>query len=405
MKAPHLFFILLFICFSTSAQVSFKEGYYINNSNDTIAGLIKDYDWNQNPAEILFKNNETGLERKLQPKDILGFGIKDKVMYSSREVQLDQSEDDINKLSVTRLPDYKVERVFLKVLEKGKASLFEYRTETNTRFYFETDSRDIEMLIFKKYLDQNSKVRENNNFRQQLLNNLSACDELSTSSFKNLTYKEKDLRRLIFKYNTCSGKLEFSQQEKKRKKNFNISLRPGFQLGNFTVANNAGREFDFEQEASFTFGIELEYILPFDKNRWRLILEPTYQSFSSQKEFLVQDFLRRSGEVTYTSIDLPIGLRYYSYLNQNHQIFLNSGVNFGFNVGDNELKADFVPSITKLNHLLSPFIGLGYKFKQKFSAEIRYTFPRDLLYREVYNTSNQKARLTTLAFMIGYKVF
>lgn len=399
------FIFFLFVFYYSTAQVTFTEGYYINTSKDTVAGLIKDYDWNENPKEIRFKSNETGLERKLQPKDILGFVINDKVMYSSREVQLDQSEDDINKLSVTRLPEYQIERVFLKVLEKGKASLFEYKTETNTRFYFETDSKEIEMLIFKKYLDQNSKVRENNNFRQQLLNSLNACDELSTSNFKNLTYKEKDLRRLIFKYNTCSGKLEFSQQEKKRKKNFNISLRPGFQLGNFTVANNAGREFDFEQEASFTFGIELEYILPFDKNKWRLILEPTYQSFSSQKEFLVQDFLRRSGEVTYTSIDLPIGVRYYSYINQNHQIFLNSGVNFGFSVGDNELKADFVPSITKLNHLLSPFIDLGYKFKQKFSAEIRYTFPRDLLYREDYNTTNQKATLTTLAFMIGYRVF
>jgi len=66
------------------------------------------------------------------------------------------------------------------------------------------DRGPIQQLIYKKYLNKFKKVRENNNFRQQLLNALK-CEEVSESKLKNLEYKEKEITELFKIYNSCKA--------------------------------------------------------------------------------------------------------------------------------------------------------------------------------------------------------
>jgi hypothetical protein len=54
---------LVFLCgLKSYTQTTFKPGYYITPHQDTIQGLIKDYDWRGNPDQINFKASKMELK-------------------------------------------------------------------------------------------------------------------------------------------------------------------------------------------------------------------------------------------------------------------------------------------------------------------------------------------------------
>jgi hypothetical protein len=89
---------LVFLCgLKSHTQTTFKPGYYITTNQDTIQGLIKDYDWRGNPDQINFKASKNGAERTLLAKDILLFEILDSSRYDSVNVDIDTSDDKLTE--------------------------------------------------------------------------------------------------------------------------------------------------------------------------------------------------------------------------------------------------------------------------------------------------------------------
>ena len=166
------------------------------------------------------------------------------------------------------------------------------------------------------------------------------------------------------------------------------------------------RDTDFGDKFGFRFGIEAEFILPFNKNKWGIIIEPTYQYYKSEKE---KASVNVSGGhplimASYQSIEVPIGIRHYFYFNDKSKIFANISYVIDF---DNNSSVEYKrPDGSIVNSLTikgsrNIALGMGYKFKDKYSLEMRYQTNRDILSDYAYWHSEYK----TFSILFGYSLF
>lgn len=413
----HLIIIFAQIFYFVSySQNSFNEGYYINNEDQKVEGLIQNDDWRYNPTEFNFKlNNNSKIEKKtLNSVKEFGIGIQKK--YIRVTVKIDKSSNRIQSLTSERDPVFVEETLFLKVLFEGEANLFEYKDKSITRYFYSTKNQDIEQLVYKKYYvakntnSLNRKVDENNFYRTQLWNNLK-CEGLALEKVKNLKYTGNDLINYFVLYNQCLDLEYVSYKPKKAKGSFNFSLRPHINYSSLSIGdenNSSIIDVEFDDEVNIGFGFEIEYMLPLYNQNWSIILEPTYQSYASKKQ--INSNLVSGGilnvEAKYTTINTPLGFRYYLHLDKRSKLFFNTSANFSFYLKSSNNTASVVyrrddgSIINTIDGESAGFnfgFGGGYKLNNKFSLEIRYLTGQDLYAKFVRNSSYK-----TVSFIFGY---
>lgn len=397
--------ILNINCYS---QINFEKGYYINNSDQKIEGLIKNLDWKNNPTQFTFKPSENGENKIINIESAKEFGIYDTSKFVRHHVDIDRSSADINILSPVKEPIFNKEELFLKVMVEGKASLYSYHDRNFKRYFFNKDNAPIEQLVFKKFKTSNNKIGVNNHFKQQLWNNLK-CKDISEKSINNLDYIGKKLLQFFVKYNKCIDS-EFTTFEQKKYDVFNFTLRPGIRSNSLTVNNSISNtsETDFENELGLTIGAEIELIMPFNKNKWALIIEPTYQYFKSEKTRTVNPFdlvipQNIIFNIDYESIELPIGIRHYFFLNNNSKLFVNgsfvldfAGGKSNMNFANTSMRGD--PTVLEIKTGVNSAFGLGYKYNNKYSLELRYFTNRNLF----SNYQFWESKYNSIAVIFGY---
>lgn len=162
------------------------------------------------------------------------------------------------------------------------------------------------------------------------------------------------------------------------------------------------RNFDFDNEITIGLGVELEYILPFNNNKWALILEPTYQYYNTEKTFDTNPRAAvtriETSTVKYASIELPFGFRHYSYLNTNSRVFADFSALIDIPFGTEIKYGDTTYESKSRGGLV---FGLGYSYKNKYSVEVRVFTPRDIL--NDFTAVNSGYRKFSLIF--GYSIF
>ena len=176
----------------------------------------------------------------------------------------------------------KKERYFLKVLVEGNATLYKYENGNDRKYFFETNEKDIEQLVYKEYRVDNY-LKSNDYFRQQLYNHLK-CSDISESKIKNIEYNEKHLIEIFETYNTCINP-DYEQRFKKAKKEkFQLNIRPGISVASLKsyIENSPGYVLEFDKKISWRLGIESEFILPFNNNKWSLLGEVSYQEYKNE---------------------------------------------------------------------------------------------------------------------------
>jgi len=393
MKRIYLLVLLVIISFDCYSQISFEKGYYIDNSGQKIDCLIKNSDWAHTPNEIQFKLETTTEPKTVSVKLIKEFEIFNSLKYVKELVKTDLSGNDVAGLTYNKRAVYKEEQLLLKVLVEGKASLYSYDDGTIKKYFYEKDSSHINQLIFKKYLNADGKIGENNMFRQQLWTDLN-CEDLSVKNIQNINYDENDLVNFFVKYNDCNNS-QFNVFKVDQKKDlFNLTIRPGIDLSSFEL-QYSGQDFDKQSSIiGFRFGIEAELVMPFNKNKWSVLLEPVYQSFKYDKTVYDQKM-----SVESKTLALPVGIRYYFFLNDKSKVFINGSFVMGMSL---DSKVDFengedLDIKTKTNLAL----GVGYNFKSKYSVEFRYFTNTDV----IDGSSSWSSNYNAMSFILGYSIF
>jgi hypothetical protein len=393
----YLSFILISILSSNIySQISFEQGYYIDNSGQKINCQIKNIDWDSNPTEFEYRLSIDDESKTATIKSAKGFGIDNISKYIRSTLDIDRSAENINNLSYDRKPIFKEETLFLKVLVEGKANLYEYKDGNLTRYFYNKESSSIEQLVYKSYKTENNKIGKNNRFKNQLWNDLK-CSSFKINMANNLKYQKNELIDYFAKYNECNNGAYINYEEKQKKDLFNLSFRPGVNISTLSIQNSVSnsRNTDFGSELAFRFGIEAEFIMPFNKNKLALIIEPTYQYFNSEKEITNQNV-----KAEYTSIELPIGVRHYFFLNKNSKFFINGS--FIIDLSSDNSKINFESGtdleIKTRNNLA---FGLGYKHNDRYSLELRYQTSREILSDFVAWNSDYQ----TFSVIFGYSIF
>jgi hypothetical protein len=394
MNKIYILFLITGISFSIdcNSQISYVKGYYINDSNQKINCLIRNVDWRNNPKDFEYKISEQTKKERLTIESVKEFGIDNVSKYIRFDVDIDRSSNYLNLLSNDKDPKFKNEKLFLKVLIEGEASLFKYKDNSITRYFYQTGLLGINQLIFKKYKTTENKVRTNNEFRRQLYNNLK-CSDISIDDLKSIDYGKKGLLEIFKKYNYCNNSEFINFEEKVSSDLFNLNIRPGLNSSSLVIDNNHlnDRRMDYGNELAFRIGLEFEFIMKFNKNKWAVIIEPTYQSFKA-KDKIITNIINPN--VNYKSIELPVGLRHYLFLNNNSKMFINGSFIYDIVLHSQVRNLDTASS----NNFA---MGIGYNYNKKYSVELRYQTKRNLTKGYVLWNSDYK----TISLIFGYTLF
>jgi len=403
LKLVTSFIILNLSCFS---QTIFEKGYYIANSGKKVECLIKNIDWKNNPTEFTYKFSENTQEQQLTITTIQEFGIYNISRYVRFTIRIDRSSQNIRLLSTERQPQFNEEQLLLKVLIEGDASLYQYEEQGLIRYFYSKNGLNTEQLVYKKYKTTSNEISTNNSYKQQLRLEL-VCSDISTNTFNSVSYTKKSLVNLFVKYYECANSA-FVQYGKKVGKNyFNLSIRPGVNLSSLNIRNSAnGRNVDFGSKITLRIGLEAEFILPFNNNKWAIIIEPTYNYYNAEGEMV---YLQTAGStlttnvvVNYKSIEVPFGLRYYIYLQNKAAIFVNASILWDFPIANSSITGERSDIIDLEIRSKPNFVfGVGYQLMDKFNVEFRFGNFRQILNRQ----GPWDGRYSTLSLILGYKVF
>ena len=204
MKSQLLFLFFALLTFSSFGQVTFEKGYFINNENQRIECLVKNYDLHLNPEEFEYKLNETAMPEIGNLMNVKEFGIIGSSRYVRADVKIDVSPWEMDKLSKVRDPEWSERRLFLKVLVEGKATLYLYNGDELFRFFYSVNDTLIRQLIYKEYGIDNTRIATNRKFREQLWIDM-RCENAKMSSVENLDFKKATLEKYFKNYNKCSN--------------------------------------------------------------------------------------------------------------------------------------------------------------------------------------------------------
>ncbi|MDX2069766.1 MAG: outer membrane beta-barrel protein [Haliscomenobacter sp.] len=399
--------IILIFCFSNifaQAQINFEKGYFIDNQGNRKECLIKNNGWQNNPERFQFQeiNGEQILDANLETAQ--EFGISKQFKYIRASAKLDRARDSDKSL------DLEDETLFLKTLVEGQASLYVFRQGNLVQFYFRLNGQPFELLIYKRYLrvvEKESlsgfniaeKVEQDLTYRRQLWEKI-RCEGMGFASVDTTKYREEELIDYFVQYNQCIGSPVVNYADFKPHKDlFNLSIRPGWSLASLSTSDlDDNVDIDFAGAQNFRLGVEVEFFLSFNHNKWAFTIEPNYQSYRASWIRKIPDtaYQQQRISVSYHSIEVPIGLRYYLYSKNPDRWFIDLAGSLNFAI---DSKIDF-ETIDDLRIVPNPNLvaGLGYAHKN-YSIELRGSTKREILRNYLFRESNFRF----LSIVAGYK--
>lgn len=396
MKNIYFTLILFHISFFSIAQIHFEKGYYIDNNGIKHHGLIKNVEWKNNPDQFEFKQNDLSLSEKLHIQEVSEFSVKN-LLYKRFSLPLDRSSSVLGKLDAEKNPVFKIETFFLLLLVEGEQNLYSYNDNTLSRYFFGTNDQDIEQLVYKKYMRNQSEIGTNNLYQQQIASAFK-CQSISQNRIQKTPYKKNELIALFKEYNLCiDPNITFSKKENTG--SFQLSLKTGLILNEFKISSEKDYYqqddfLNFGNSIGFRIGLEAEYTMPFNKNKWAVIFEPTFQYFSDSG----YDYYKEPANINYLALDIPLGLRHYFFLKNNNKLFINASLVLILPLST-EVEISNSNNFLFDNSLNYSF-GFGYKFLKNFSAELQFKGNQSWYYDAGLNERLSKLKMAS--FIVGY---
>lgn len=416
MKKNVLIALFTVISIQSYSQITFDKGYIINEAGNVTSVYIRFNEMTDNPSQIQYKFTPDGEVNTSGLSSIKEFGIGDDYKFTRETVNIDRSSEDLNNLSRDRNPVFKEETLFLRNLIEGEYSLLSYRDGKILRFFVRKSNGELEQLIYKKYSTGDNIVRKNTRYKQQLMG-LLKCDDISENNLNRLNYTRQNLIKIFQTYYTCKEskyKVYYSEQ----KGDINLMVKAGVNFTNFGMEQdiyNIVEEFKYEIDPRI--GLELEYILPMANQKLALYMEPSFSMYKAEQEIIIategggpSNPEGRGGykalvNMDYKVLDLPLGIRYYMFLNRANtsKMFVNAGASLNMIFNSSKIITMSNNRDFNFNQSWQPtfFGGVGYRLKEKFSIEGRYYPVRPLTDNNGYKLHQNHS----FAIVAGYTLF
>jgi hypothetical protein len=385
-KLPCLLFFTLFCSTITRGQTRFEKGYFIDSSGKRTRCLILNADWMYSPGSFEYKLDPDGPKLSKTTAGVKEFAIDGIVKYIAANVKMDRSSDDLddNSMSNSFDPEWREENVFLKVVTEGDATLFSYEEQDFTRYFFRTGSSPVEQLVYKKYRSPGeSSFQYNRNYVNQLFAQVN-CLQTPSYRMESIAYSAGALSKWFQKHNQCVDPNYKPAISAPKRKLFFPKVFAGisytsYQSGNSAIAAESNINYGFKPGP--TYGVELEFLLPFYNNKWSSFVESSILSYRSAGT----NGSGTSISISYNTLNLLFGFRYYSFLNDDLKLFFE----LGFNKDVKQLK-------------VAPAPGLGVAYS-RLMLEYRYFYAKNIL--SGYFDQSVGGRFDNMFLVVKYTLF
>lgn len=380
--------LVLTIPFSGSfAQINFEHGYYLTNSGEKIRGVIANELWREAPESFTFRDS-LGQDRTISLEEASCFAIDGKEKYVRATVNIDISIHKERYTEEQRAPIFETKTTFLLVRSEGDASLYEYLWTGPSRFFLSTDNGESFVpLIQKLYWVNDHQVGENNQFRQQLLANLSHKGVV-LDDVKNLSYSTRELVKFLNEVNGVRATKEpFAGFIRDRTE---FALKGGLTFWTLDVYR-LGYANVYGPAAGIQVGADFALLFPKEKATFAVSIAPNFRYLG-----LSTEFNQEAVSIKYTSLDVPFGVRMYLGRGSAPRFFVGAGYNLIFNIPGSEFQVGNRSALSLLTEFGdTAFYGeVGVVLDKKYSIQAIYQR------RELFPGTFGDVNMTSLVFGI-----
>ncbi|MBN1145407.1 MAG: PorT family protein [Bacteroidales bacterium] len=400
------------------SQENFSPGLVINNSGDTLRGLVDYRNWATNPKAVAFKVEVGSSATTFLPTDIIEFRVEDEI-YVSAIVEAENTPVEDSRLEYDSKLRISLDTLFLQTLVDGKKGLYYYRNnEGRENFYIKKDD-GFELLIYKKYLIRQgttSSIRTISNYIGQLNLYFSDCPDI-LQKVNRASYDQGTLIKLFQEYYKCFS-TEITFQRNPETIRFEIGVLAGVSnsklkfygaVKNWDFLENS----DYKRSTDFSGGVFFDFVMPRRMRKLSLnneLLLFMYQTngYDEQTNFN-NDNIKISTEFTYSYLRLNNLLR-YRFPVGNATVFINGGVSNGILLSEEQyLKKEITTSYSGTNIYESNTVlpqtkkfdlgflaGAGVRLK-KLSFEARYEKSDGMVM-----SSSIGSKVTRYYLLLGY---
>jgi hypothetical protein len=210
------FLLIILLPLFSLAQGNYQPGLVVNLKGDTSHGFINYGEWESMPKNIYFKTDPNNPPVKLSADKIKYFSVSVGYLseYQSYKGHLTTDKTEINHLYVGRDTSFRIDTVFLKIIQKGKnIVLFSYSDNIKTRYFISKNLDDQpEELIYRIYFNsEDENGRDRTSYERTFMKQLSAvAAKLNDATLNEMIikadYSETDLINIAGRINGISDK-------------------------------------------------------------------------------------------------------------------------------------------------------------------------------------------------------
>lgn len=371
MKTFAISIITLFISCFSFGQSEFLPGYIINWKNDTIYGELKNYKFNINAQQCIFRKQSDNNPSTYEPADIKAYRFEDGKFYTAKNI------DTSNKTLV-----------FLEFLVEGAFNGYYYVDKDNvSRYFIEKDGKLIELKggFFRLTA---SDGREYKAYREWYKNTLNLLlddwDEISEET-TTMKLNQNSLIDLGKKYSEFKCTDCFVYQKEKQSFFSNLGISSGYRYSQINLKIGDSGSTTYEHKISTNpIIIGLYAKVPLYRLNERTFFVTDIELEFADYERKTQQFSYDSTliNIKYTAISLPsLSIQYYltkrkiapyvrpkavfNITKMQEQSILNysSGIEF-----ENDYKKPDIKS--KVNFSFAAGVGLFLDKKEKGTFEL-----------------------------------
>ena len=256
-------FLLLVVSLAGYSQNDWREGYIIENSGDTIHGLVDYRSPRSNSQFSYFRKSEQDKPVKYSPEEIKGYRYDDGKYYISKTIGIDGTE----------------KTAFLEYLFQGRANVYFLKDE-NERYFLEVDGqmhelKNSEKTVYARGSEYSKEQKEYIGVMNHLFQEADMQEVISRTELRH-----KSLIRTARKYhNTVSTDQETVTFEKKTDP---LKFDFGVVYGRYNKTLHLERSlvYSLEDSSSDYFGLAFNF-----RN-----IPGVYERFSLQLEVLASEY-------------------------------------------------------------------------------------------------------------------
>ena len=395
----------LAVSLTTFAQSEVIEGYIVNNQHQRMNCMIRNVGHEESMMNYEFKLKESEEFEEIEISKIEEFGV-DKEFKCIRElVYIDVTNTNIPDKKDAIL-QWQKGHIYLRILFEGElASLYSFFYKGKTSFYYSWGDNPIEPLVYKMYYVGTTPagyqdILYDNSYQVQLKDNLACGNSIDS---RKVTYTEKDLVKYFANYHECK-KSDYHQLESTHVRQGKLFFKPVIQLNSTQVtlkhlSKEEPKEF-FTKEDGVGFGMEIEYVLPYNNYLWSVFSEVNYMTYESDKLDLNENTypaMYDGYKIDYKSIETPIGIGLNINLNQNQRYFLKAAFVPNFISGSSYLTFNNGANKYKFSRASRFLLGVGYNYRN-FGIEFKYYTPHNIA--PIIN--GQRTKLLQVSMKVSY---